>query len=124
MSMQKEGFFSRFKYFFVSIIVLLIAINMCNRETNVSSSEPKSREQRVTEQFSSWDGSHYALEKLIKKGMHDPSSYEHIETRYGDKTEYILVSTSFRGKNAFGALVKNTVNAKVDINGKIIEVIK
>ncbi|MBI9057769.1 MAG: hypothetical protein JEZ01_08335 [Labilibaculum sp.] len=124
MSTPKEGFFSRFKYFFVTIIVSLIVLITCNRKTDISNLEPKSREQRITEQFDSWDGSLYSLENLIKKGMHDPSSYEHIETRYADKKDYILVSTSFRGKNAFGALVKNTVSAKVDINGKVIEILK
>lgn len=55
--------------------------------------------------------------------MYDPSSFRHIETFYIDKGEYLIVITKFRGKNAFGAYVINTVTAKVDLNGNILEII-
>lgn len=55
--------------------------------------------------------------------MNDPDSYEHVETVQLDKGDYIIVKTTFRGKNAFGGIVKNWVMAKTDLNGNIIEVI-
>ena len=55
--------------------------------------------------------------------MNDPNSYEHAETRYSDKGDHLIVSTTFRGKNAFGGVVKNMVIAKVDLNGNVIEII-
>ncbi len=81
------------------------------------------RYEQIRKAFSSWDGSHTGLEKIIKKSMNDPSSYEHIETRYSDKGDHLVVSSSFRGKNSFGALVKNTVVAKTDIQGNVLEII-
>lgn len=78
---------------------------------------------KVTAQFSSWDGSHINLEKLIKSRMHDPASYRHVETNYLDRGGHILVTTKFRGKNAFGALILNNARARVDINGNIIELL-
>lgn len=75
---------------------------------------------RVTAQFSTWDGAHINLEKQIKSRMHDPKSYQHVETFYLDRGDHILVTTKFRGKNALGALVLNTARAKVDISGKIL----
>jgi len=81
------------------------------------------QEQKVQSQFSSWDGSHRGLEKMIKKSMNDPDSYEHAETRFRDDGDKIYVITKFRGKNAFGGTVSNTITAYVDYNGNVINII-
>ena len=80
------------------------------------------REQKISKLFSPWDGSHPGVTKIIKKDMNDPKSYEHVETVYWDKRDHVLVKTTFRGKNAFGGVVKNSVTAKVDLEGNVIEV--
>lgn len=85
--------------------------------------EPEARKELVQKQFSGWDGSHHGLTKLIKAGMNDPGSYEHIETRFEDRTTHIFVATKFRGKNAFGGKVVNTVAAKVDTKGNVLEIV-
>lgn len=36
---------------------------------------------------------------------------------------HLIVLTTFRGKNAFGGVVKNWVKAKVDLNGNVIAVL-
>jgi len=101
---------------------------------NVQQSEPPAqvikvktpeelRHDQIKKFFSTWDGSHTGLERYIKNTMHDPSSYKHIETKYLDKGDHLIVSTSFRGKNKFGALVKNSVVAKTDMNGNVISII-
>lgn len=82
------------------------------------------RKKQIETQFSSWDGSHRGLEKVVKDAMNDPDSYEHVETRYIDNGNYLIVITSFRGKNAFGGVVKNTVRAKVDMNGNVLQIIE
>lgn len=81
------------------------------------------RKERIEGAFSAWDGSHRGLEKLIKQTMNDPDSYDHEETAYWDKGDHLIVKTTFRGKNAFGGVVKNWVMAKADLDGNIIEVI-
>jgi ribosomal protein S20 len=83
----------------------------------------KKRKEQLQAQFSAWDGSHRGLERLIKKLMNDPDSYEHVETVYWDKGDHLVVKTSFRGKNAFGGLVLNWVKAKVDLEGNVMKVI-
>ena len=89
-----------------------------------NSSRPKTRTEIIEQQFSAWDGSHRSLTKLIKESMNDPDSYDHVETVYWDKGDHLIVRTTFRGKNAFGGVVKNWVKAKVDLNGNVIEVIE
>lgn len=81
------------------------------------------RTDKIEQQFSAWDGSHYELENYIKAHMHDPDSYEHINTKYIDTQNYIVIITKFRGKNKFGAKIINEVIAHVDINGKIIRIV-
>jgi len=83
----------------------------------------QTRQEIIEKQFSVWNGSHRGLTKLIKESMNDPKSYQHVETRYGDKGDYLIVVTTFRGKNVFGGVVKNSVTAKVDLNGNVISII-
>lgn len=92
--------------------------------TSKPQAPPKSpREQKIESQFSGWSGSHTVLEKTIISTMNDPDSYEHVETRYGDKGDYLIISTKFRGKNKFGGVITQVVTAKVDLNGNIIEIV-
>lgn len=82
------------------------------------------RKKKIERQFSAWDGVHNNLEKVVKEAMNDPDSYEHAKTVYWDKGKYLIVQTIFRGKNAFGGVIKNTVKAKVSLNGQILEIIE
>ena len=51
-------------------------------------------------------------------------SYKHNETVWWDRGDHIVVRTSFRGKNAFGALVLNSVKAKCDVDGTVVSIIE
>lgn len=81
------------------------------------------RAERIEKAFSPWDGSHRGVEREIKARMNDPSSYEHVETRYTDKGDFLLVRTTFRGKNAFGGLIVNTWVVKTDLDGNVLQII-
>ncbi|EAZ5991672.1 hypothetical protein RLQ00_001638 [Salmonella enterica] len=70
------------------------------------------------ENFSGWDGAYRPLEKVIKNGMNDKSSYKHITTVYQlflNDAPYAIVKTTFSGTNSFGGIVKQTVAAKVNV---------
>ncbi|WP_416305191.1 hypothetical protein [Neptunicella sp. SCSIO 80796] len=85
---------------------------------------PPTIDEKIKKQFSAWDGSHYGLEKIIKKSMNDPDSYKHIETRYVKEDNDILVITEFSGKNAFNATVKNSIAGKFTFDGQLLEIIQ
>ena len=114
---------------FVLIALMVLAVGSTDNGSTPSSKPgaPKTKEEIRKEQigkhFSAWDGSHRGLTKVIKQSMNDPNSYEHAETVYWDKGDHLVVKTTFRGKNAFGGVVKNWVMAKVDLNGNVLEVI-
>ncbi len=98
--------------------------NADQRAVYVAEEEANARKEMIEKQFSSWDGSHVKLTKLIKDSMNDPKSYDHVETVYLDMKDYLIINTTFRGKNAFGGTVKNTVKAKVSLDGESIEIIE
>lgn len=83
----------------------------------------EARKERIESQFSPWDGSHRGLEKIIKKAMNDPSSYEHDETSYWDRGDHLVVLTKYRGKNGFGGVVRGYVKAKTSLDGVILEIL-
>lgn len=122
--------------FFVSLFIFSI-FNSSNKKTGenkgevskqeVASPTPSktpSRDEIIEKQFSAWDGSHIKLTELIKDSMNDPKSYEHVETVYWDMKDHLIVNTTFRGKNAFGGTVKNTVKAKISLDGEGIEILE
>lgn len=84
----------------------------------------EARKSKIKAQFSGWDGSHRNLERFIKRTMHNPDSYEHVETTYGDRGDHLLVRTVFRGTNAFGGVVRNAVVARISLDGQILEIIE
>src|SRR5574343_1183699 len=82
------------------------------------------RDKLISAQFSQWDGAHHGLERFIKENMNDPDSYDHVRTVYWDKGDYLIVKTTFRGNNAFGGKVLNSVKAEVSLDGKVLRVLK
>ena len=91
-------------------------------ESTWTADQKAARKKQIEEAFSPWDGSHKGLTKVIKKSMNDPKSYDHDKTVYADMGDYLIVTTTFRGKNAFGGVIKNTWRAKCDLDGNVIEV--
>ncbi|MFN7160320.1 MAG: hypothetical protein ACK4NC_01775 [Candidatus Gracilibacteria bacterium] len=88
--------------------------------------EAKQKTERIEKQFSKWDGSHIELTKLIKAGMNNPKSYEHVMTTYAvnEAESTMRVTTAFRGTNAFGAIVTNTIVATMTLDGDNIQIIE
>ncbi len=80
-------------------------------------------DEQIMKYFSAWDGSHRGLTRFIKKTMNDPGSYKHIDTLVVDKGSYLIVKTTYRGKNGFGAIVKGFISAMVDLNGNVIQIL-
>ncbi len=73
--------------------------------------------------ISSWDGSHYTLERYLLNRMNDPDSYEHVETSYSLYDDHAIVVMQFRGRNSFGGTVLNSVKAKTSLeNCSIINI--
>lgn len=79
--------------------------------------------ENIESLLSDWDGSLPSLVEYTKQNLHNSDSFEHIETGYIDKGEYILIKMIYSAENGFGAIRKASISAKVDYNGKIIEIL-
>lgn len=84
----------------------------------------KARQEKIQSLFSAWDGSLTTLKTLVKNNLHNPKSFEHVETRYADKGDHLIVVMQYRGENAFGAIRLASVTAKVDATtGTVLEIL-
>jgi hypothetical protein len=92
-------------------------------ETPTPRTAAETRLEQLEAGFSAWDGSHIELTKVIKAAMNDPDSFEHVETKYADDGETLRVQTRFRGRNAFGGVVTETVTARASLDGDVIEIL-
>jgi len=91
-------------------------------EPKVIVSAELTHQQEINRGFSSWDGSHIQLVKIVKMTMNDASSFEHVKTSYWDNNDgTINVLMKYRGKNGFGAKVLGSIKVKADIeNGNVL----
>ena len=97
-------------------------------------------ESKIEKQFSSWDGSHKKLVEFTKNNLKDPSSFEHIETKfwppYTDNEVRISASSLRQGTytyrvrmrytatNGFGARIQGNILAEVSNNdGSVIQIL-
>lgn len=62
-----------------------------------------------------YDGSHRKLEALVKRNMNDPDSYEHDETIVTLKLDHAIVFMTYRGRNGFGGIVRESIKATVSL---------
>lgn len=97
--------------------------NMELRTKLLAEKNKANRKEMIEKQFSVWDGSHIKLTRLIKAAMNDPDSYDHVSTTYSESRDFLIIVTQFRGNNAFGAKVKQTVKGKASIDGEEVEIL-
>lgn len=105
----------------IALILLSSAVVIFKTHFSNGSSTPTYNENGTragtkadAQYFNQWNSSNAELVALVKQGMHDPSSFEHVETRFGDKGDTYRIMMVFRGKNAFNATVTQTVTATLD----------
>ncbi|MEQ8821015.1 MAG: hypothetical protein RLY93_12295 [Sumerlaeia bacterium] len=83
------------------------------------------RQEKIRSQFSSWSGAHVDLVSRIKLAMNDPKSFEHVSSDWVDAEDFsIIVTTRFRGKNAFGGTVTQTVSARYSVDGNFLGMVE
>lgn len=73
-----------------------------------------------------FDSSYIPITTYIKNNMNDPTSFKHLETKYrfviDNPSPYAIITTTYQGKNYYGAVVKNSLTTKVDlISGDVIK---
>jgi hypothetical protein len=105
--------------FAVVVIIVIVAVATDPDEKP----SPKSRKERIENQFSAWDGDHKKLKEYIKETLKDPDSYKNIKTVYWDRDSVIVVKTEYTATNSFGGRVRGTTLAQVDLDGNILKIV-
>lgn len=100
----------------VIILVIVFIMDQCfksnKKQSDLEANDPKAK---IEKHFSNYDGSYTKFRNYIKDNLNDPSSFEHVETRYTDnKDGTVNVIMKYRGKNAFGGII--TKYAKCTLN--------
>lgn len=115
----------------VLLMLIQIGDHVFNGKTEAEKAEqqkPKTPEEirgeKISKQFFPFSGEHANLARFVKANMKNPDSYDHVKTVYLDKGDYLIVETTYRGTNSFGGVVPNTIKAKVDIDGNLIDILK
>jgi hypothetical protein len=94
------------------------------KERRIREAEQAARQQNFEKNLSVWDGSLPSLVHYTKEHMNDPSTFSHVETRYQSDGPNFVVRMEFRAKNAFGAVIKSSITAKVDGDGQVLQVLR
>jgi len=64
------------------------------------------------------------LVAYIKSSMGDPDSFELVDGRYVDGGDHITLVMTYRGRNGFNALRRESVGATFDLQGNLTSVNK
>lgn len=107
----------------------LLPSELSKRYKELSKMHPNNSEYKIRAiswaMFSDWDGSHQKTIDLVKLSMHNPNSFEHVETRHliTDKNKNIVIIMQYRGTNLFGAIVTNYIKVKYSLNGTLLNIL-
>ena len=74
----------------------------------------------IARQFTLW-GTHTKLIEYVKEGMHNPNSFQHVDTLYIKNNTYISVTMTYRGTNAFGGIVTETITRRFTYEGEMLD---
>ena len=81
------------------------------------------RSDAVSKQFYA-DGSHPTLTNFVERNLKNPDSFEHVKTTHYDEGDLIFVTMTYRGTNSFNAIITNSITARVDLYGKVVEIVE
>ena len=108
------------KFFFgvIAVIVVLAALDAWIPDPPPKPYKPPSPEERLQSNLLR------NLRYLVKANMHNPDSYQHVDTYYWKSGNRIYAQHVFRGTNAFNAVVTNWVLVEADTNGNITRILQ
>lgn len=105
----------------VIVLVVVIAVIGGSGDEEKAKGPVDARKEKIEAQFSKWDGSHNKLTEMIKESMNDPESFKHVETKFIDMDSCLWVTETYRGKNAFGGVVTENIQAFFTLDGEFIK---
>ncbi|MGJ1420452.1 hypothetical protein ACR79T_12565 [Sphingobacterium spiritivorum] len=102
---------SKWLKFGIGTVIIIFILDQCFKKT------PDAPKNKIENQLSNFDGSLIKFREYIKNNLNDPSSFEHVETRYkdnGDGTASVYMK--YRGKNAFNATLTKIAKCTLNVS--------
>jgi hypothetical protein len=100
-------------YFLMGGIAFLYIIGSISGRSDTTKTEDPKNE--IEKHLSELDGSCPKFKRYIKDNLKNPSSFEHVETRYVDNSDgTAIIIMKYRGTNSFNAII--TSYAKCTLN--------
>lgn len=112
----------RHRTLLIPLVVFFIVMAIFSKKENEEQTGYSKREKQINSLINTWNGSFPVVVDAVKKGMHDPGSFEHINSVYRKGETSMHITMQFRGSNAFGAKVINTVVAEITYDGTLISI--
>lgn len=116
--------------FLFIIMVVLIVIGLVSShvldDPPRPAPAPMTRQQLIDRDIGPAVG-HVYLVQHIRARLHDPRSYRHDRTTWRNDPEdpnWIIVTTHYGAKNAFGAYVRGQVVARCKVGGSEVQILK
>lgn len=103
----------------VLVLFLLWGVGKCtgNDKSQSDAAEPV---DKVAALFSGWDGSNREMVRAAKAQMKAPDSFDHVETRYSNRGDKVVITMTFRGKNSFNATVTSKAMGFIDPDTRVL----
>lgn len=98
----------------------ILFIRQKEKELQAAQKQKEERQEHIQSMFSSIDGSNMAITDYLKQKLDDPDSYEHVETKWVERQDRLIIYTTFRANNRFGAKIKQVVKAEVSLNNELL----
>lgn len=121
MSILTTKFMNRFLFLMLIFVGAACGPSLSERPWKSLTNEEKIKRLDEEGIFLKYTGC-YTLCQGVKKAMNDPDSFDHVESKIflTGETSYVVVMT-YRGKNAFGGIVTQTIRAEMDTLGNVIK---
>jgi hypothetical protein len=119
----------------VSIIILLVLLVFTSDGFSKGYKEGTKESTQTIElspeqKYSKWvedqfrrDGSNEKLIATVKKGLKNPDSFKHVETRHIMGEGYITIEMTYRATNSFNAIITEKVIAMIDYKTNEVTII-
>lgn len=102
------------------ILFLWSAPTWCSR--TLKSVPEATKIEKINAQFIPGTNENLKLARYIKKNMHNPKSYDHIQTEWGITQDTLIeITTTIRGENKLGGRSIQKAKALLDANGNVLE---
>ena len=86
--------------------------------------ESNKHDKWVEYQFDNYNGGRGKLIKMVKENLNDPSGFEYVSITRRFEGDDLIINMIYKGKNGFGGIVSQGVEARVSYKDDSVTIIE